>query len=252
MGTTFTVEEIKYNKQKVVFAANSRGQYSDKFNRAAKLAVNYKQLENKMYGLAERGILSNTETSRCAVACILMMQTGIRIGNETSAEGYMTKPHPNSKKESEFAQTFGLTTLRAEHVNVKPSGIVMDFTGKKQIHNSFKVQCNLLSSWVKHLKKMEMPTLFGISDYQLTKFVKKYVGKQYTPKDFRTMKANLVAGEFVAKNFKVCETKKEFNGLLKDMYETVSTHLHNTPGVCKRSYVSEMLGEYLMITYLNK
>jgi DNA topoisomerase IB len=243
---------VNIDNKKIVIAANARGHYSNKFNRAAKLATGYKELENKLYRIAERGISSNTEHARCAIGCLLLMQTGIRIGNEASAEGYMTIPHPNSKKEPEFVKTFGLTTLLPEHITTSKQIVNFDFTGKKQVNNTFRVRCKLMSSWLRTLSEMEMPTLLGINDRQLTRFIKKYVGAQYCPKDFRTMRANIIAGKFVADNFVTVSKKKDFNALLNQMYQTVSEALNNTKGVCKKNYVSDLMPEYLMEKYFNK
>ena len=177
------------------FCRSAKANYEDKHNRMVKLATRF-------------------DTARCALACKMMMYTGIRIGNEGSAEGYITKPHPNSKKEPEFVQTYGLTTLLPEHVLVKGRKVYLNFIGKKQVENSFTLSGELAKQVKEVLKTVEQgETLFEITEYELTKFIKRYVGRRFTPKDFRTLRAN--------------------------MY--VSEHLNNTPGVCKASYIDSML-----------
>lgn len=225
------------------FCRSAKCNYSNKHNRMVKLAVRFEELSDKFDGFIERGNHVSMQ-SRLALACKMMMYTGIRIGNEGSAEGYITKPHPNSKKEPEFVQTYGLTTLMAEHVIVKGRKVHLNFIGKKQVENSFTLT-GTLAKQVKELLKdnVQGEPLFGITVYELTKFIKKYVGKHFTPKDFRTMRANMCAWE---KFEEICErelpsTKSEFNKEVKEIAVYVSENLNNTPGVCKASYIDDML-----------
>ena len=118
------------------FCRSAKANYEDKHNRMVKLALRFEELSEKFDRMIEKGGYV-TDTARCALACKMMMYTGIRIGNEGSAEGYITKPHPNSKKEPEFVQTYGLTTLLPEHVLVKGRKVFLNFIGKKQVENSF-------------------------------------------------------------------------------------------------------------------
>ena len=225
------------------FCRSARCNYEDKHNRMVKLAMKFEELSEKFDRMILKGQYV-TDNARLALACKMMMYTGIRIGNEGSAEGYMTKPHPNSKKEPEFVHTYGLTTLLPEHVMVKGRKVYLNFIGKKQVENSFVLEGELAKQ-VKQLLHYteEDETLFEVSVYELTKFIKKYVGRRFTPKDFRTLRANMVAYE---KLTEICDrelpsTKREFNAEVKEIATCVSEHLNNTPGVCKASYIDPLL-----------
>lgn len=225
------------------FCRSAKANYDDKHNRMVKLAVRFEELSEKFDRMIEKGDYI-TDTARCALACKMMMYTGIRIGNEGSAEGYITKPHPNSKKEPEFVQTYGLTTLLPEHVLVKGRKVYLNFIGKKQVANSFTLTGDLAKQVKEVLSTVEQgETLFEVTEYELTKFIKKYVGRRFTPKDFRTLRANMYAWE---KFMEICErelpgTKSEFNKEVKEIATYVSEHLNNTPGVCKASYIDSNL-----------
>lgn len=225
------------------FCRSAKCNYKDKHNRMVKLAVRFEELSEKFDGMITRGKYVTLQ-ARLALACKMMMYTGIRIGNEDSAEGYVTKPHPNSKKEPEFVQTYGLTTLRPEHVLLKGRKVYLNFIGKKQVENSFTLTGTLAKQVREVYNTVEQgETLFEITEYELTKFIKQYVGRQFTPKDFRTMRANMYAWE---KFSEICErelpsTKSEFNKEVKEIATYVSEHLNNTPGVCKASYIDSML-----------
>ena len=225
------------------FCRSARCNYEDKHNRMVKLAVMFEELAEKFDRMILKGQYV-TDMARCALACKMMMFTGIRIGNEGSAEGYITKPHPNSKKEPEFVQTYGLTTLLPQHVMVKGRKVYLNFIGKKQVENSFVLEGELAKQVKEVLKTVEEgETLFEVSEYELTKFIKRYVGRKFTPKDFRTLRANMVTYE---KLMEICErelpsTKRELNAEVKEIATYVSEHLNNTPGVCKASYIDPKL-----------
>lgn len=225
------------------FCRSAKANYEDKHNRMVKLATRFEELSEKFDRMIIKGDYV-TDTARCALACKMMMYTGIRIGNEGSAEGYVTKPHPNSNKKPEFVQTYGLTTLLPEHVLVKGRKVHLNFIGKKQVENSFTLVGELAKQVKEVLKTVEAgETLFEITEYELTKFIKRYVGRRFTPKDFRTLRANMYAYEKFAE---ICErelpsTKREYNAEVKEIATYVSEHLNNTPGVCKASYIDSKL-----------
>jgi DNA topoisomerase IB len=239
------METIVINGKEYKFMRPAAGSYECKFNRATKLAMRFEELDEKFNRMIEKGN-GITKNARLALACRLMMYTGIRVGNEDSAEGYMTKPHPNSKKKPEFVKTYGLTTLKAEHIIVAPHKTCLNFIGKKQVENSFFLK-GKLAKQVRVLVEMCEDTLFGISAYELTKFIKTYVGKNFSPKDFRTMRANMVAYETLSEIEKreFPKSKREFNSEIKEIAVKVSEHLNNTPGVCKASYIDPKLWDYV-------
>lgn len=225
------------------FCRSAKASYEDKHNRMVKLACMFETLSEKFDRMIVKGSYV-TDMARCALACKMMMYTGIRIGNEGSAEGYVTKPHPNSNKEPEFVQTYGLTTLLPQHVMVKGRKVYLNFIGKKSVENSFTLTGELAKQVKEVLKTAEQgETLFEVTEYELTKFIKRYVGRRFTPKDFRTLRANMCAWD---KFTEICErelpsTKKEFNAEVKEIATYVSENLNNTPGVCKASYIDSRL-----------
>lgn len=240
------MEKFKIGKETICFYGKQRGSNTNKFNRVNKLASMYNELHKKFLNMAERGYNSCTENYRCAVATLLLMETGIRVGNETSAEGYNTVPHPHNKDQStKFVKTYGLTTLLREHVWFTGANnneqVLFKFAGKKQVDNTFKVPTKL-NKYIKSLYNCGNEPVFGITDYQLTKFIKTYVGKQFTPKDFRTLRANYYAEKelthTIMVNGSIPVLKKDKKALIKLVATEVSIKLNNTPGVCIKSYIN--------------
>jgi DNA topoisomerase-1 len=222
------------------------GKNDNKFNRALKIAKMFNSLDAKLVSMIHRGN-GDTDTARCALALRMMMHTGMRIGNEASAEGYTTKPHPNSKKEPKFVQTYGLTTLKPAHILTKGSKVYLNFVGKRQMENSFVVSGELAKSVINLLEKRQSEeTLFGISSRMLSKFVRKYVGQQFMPKDFRTLRANMEAWHTLSGILRRPNPKRktEFNNEVKEIAGHVSICLSNTIGVCKKSYIDDLLFDF--------
>ena len=237
----FEINSVEYG-----FCRSENGHYSDKFNRVVKLAQRFSELSSKFDRMMQRGNYCSKQ-SRLALACKIMMYTGIRIGNESSAEGYMTKPHPFSKKEPEFVQTFGLTTLQNRHLLVKGRSVYMNFVGKKSVENSYKVTGRLATQIKNTLRSFSGNTFLDISVYELTKFVKQSVGRNFTPKDFRTLRANICAYD---KLMEITEresptTKSALRKEIKEITTYVAEQLNNTPGVCKSAYIDDMFWDWV-------
>lgn len=247
--TTISIYGVDY-----VFAKSVNAGFDDKQKRAVKLASKFEELDKKFDGMIERGNYV-TDTARCALACKMMMHTGIRIGNESSSEGYMTNPHPNSKKKPEFVRTYGLTTLLPNHIQVQRGKAYVNFLGKKSVENSFCIGGTL----AKQIKEVlstasDGETFLEVTAYELTKFIKRYVGRKFTPKDFRTMRANMYANEKMLELMKheAPTTKREYNAEVREVCEYVSEKLNNTPGVCKKSYIDGDLWAIYEENRLNK
>lgn len=232
-----------------MFCRSAKASYSDRHNRAVKLACQFEELADKFDGMIERGRYV-TDNARLALAVKLMMFTGIRIGNEGSAEGYMTKPHPNSSEKPKFVKTYGLTTMLKDHVCVKGRKVLFMFLGKRHVDNTFEIHGELAKQVKEFLRRYDGNSLLDITAYQLTKFIKKYVGRQFTPKDFRTMKANMLAYDMIRgiAEREYPHTKSEYNKEVKEICTFVSENLNNTPGVCKKSYIDcQLWDEYQLI-----
>jgi len=243
------MEFIKYNNRNIPIANSFNGalktnskdtkiRYSIKFNRMAKIAKNLQKIEAKLNDILKSS--KNIADQQCAFAILMMIYTGIRVGNEGSAEGYICniKGHPSFGQK---IQTFGLTTLKKEHINiVSDNEMYIEFLGKKAVEQNIKIDNSTLIRWGKHfLNKSKTEQWLLIDASTLKKFILKNIGK-FQIKDFRTLKANLVAGS------KICDMQilpkpkklKEINEEIKLISIETSNHLGNTPGICRKSYIN--------------
>ena len=246
------MEKFNIEGKEIEFYGTSNGSNSNKFNRVNKIARDYDLIKSRLDRIVERERNNETTNSKdfsMAVCMFLMMRTGIRIGNEDSAEGYMTVPRPNSDEEPRFVKTYGLTTLLREHISISRKGRVnFDFIGKKQVDNTFELDAEL-SKMVIEVAAHRHEPFFGINDGELTRFVKRIAGDEFTPKDFRTFKANIYAYQELKRQIRNIDKPKslevkEKKEIVNAVGDFVCNKLNNTRAVVLTSYINPQIWEY--------
>jgi DNA topoisomerase IB len=245
-----------------------RGHFTSKENRVAKLIESWDDLQEKFESMIVRGS-GSTDTARLAYATLMMMETGIRVGNEGSAEGFVCinqkvagKDYPDRgiKKGDviwrhpmygQTIKTYGLTTLLHRHVKKRGKELRINFVGKKIVEQNLRVNHPLL---VKFKPEGDRHDSFLDVDYNsFKKFIKKYVGKGYSPKDLRTAKVNMIFLEMFSKkpyhpDYDLLTTKSARKQLLGACIEATANVIGHTKGVCKASYLSPSLIRYIVET----
>lgn len=120
----------KINDEDILLFGNINGGYksndktASKFNRVAKIAQNYNEIHTKLIEFLNG---KNELKQILSFACLLMLESGIRIGNEKSSEGYISKV---KGFEGQEVQTYGLTTLKPEHIK---------FENEKMYHMQYDI-----------------------------------------------------------------------------------------------------------------
>jgi DNA topoisomerase I len=171
-----------------------------------------------------------------------------RIGNKTYAQKY---------------GTYGTTTLKQKHFNVKGGIVYIQFIGKKnvmnhcQINNKYAV--NILKKLVKDAGKKNNVFRYlndkgkfqEINANDINTYLKRY-DSTLTVKMFRTWAANYI---FLQETVKDLNKHADLRINITDMYakkhvvktlKTIAEKLHNTPTVSKKSYMNnEILNLYL-------
>lgn len=155
---------------------------------------------------------------------------------------YMMGLRPGSKTDTlADKQAYGATTLQARHVKRMGSGAIwLDFIGKKGVKIHLKVHDIRLGDLL-FWRKQEanggrITPLFDVSNSALNAYIKSLV-PGCNPKDFRTLKANVVAAEFM-EGKRIPKQKNKAKLLLRKLFIAVSKVLGNTPAIAKKSYVS--------------
>jgi DNA topoisomerase I len=162
----------------------------------------------------------------------LMERTAIRVGNEEYA------------REND---SYGLTTLREDHVDVKGATVRFHFRGKSGKEHDIEVRDKRIARIVKKSQDLPGQQLFEYVDDDGTvrpvhsddvnEYLKSVSGGEFTAKDFRTWDATMMCALELAALKAEEHSQTERKRLVTDVIKKVAEHLGNTPAVCKKSYV---------------
>ncbi len=173
-----------------------------------------------------------------ALACLLLDETGIRIGN---------------RKYSEQNQTYGLTTLRRKHLTVNEHGVQFDFTGKSGKNRHLDIDDAELARQVTNYASQPGYELFRyqqqgswqtIDSEDVNTFIDQHMRGDFSGKDFRMLHACRLALANLPIAIKTCQSsvrKKPLNCVLT----LVSKELGNTPKVCRDYYLHPSLIDFI-------
>jgi DNA topoisomerase I len=171
----------------------------------------------------------------------LLERTFIRIGNEEYA------------REN---KSFGLTTMRNRHVQVKGSQLKFRFRGKSGIQHEVDMEDRRIARIVRKLQDLPGQELFQyldadgevreITSQDVNEYLREITGQDFTAKDFRTW-AGTVLAAMALNAQEAFSTKKEAKSNVKYAISAVSKLLGNTPAICRKCYVHPAVLE----TYLD-
>jgi DNA topoisomerase-1 len=174
-------------------------------------------------GLQRRRIL--------AAVVQLLDETAIRIGNEEYAR---------------TNQSFGLTTLHQDHVDVTGSTLHFHFVGKAGKEHVVDVRDRRVAKIVRQVEELPGQELFqyvdeegkrhSIGSHDVNAYLQEISGEEFTAKDFRTWHGTVTAAEAL-RDAGPSETKTEAKRHVKEAIERAAQHLGNTPAICRKSYV---------------
>ena len=237
--------ELEFNGRHTLFFAKLGGRIKQKdakagkFNRVGKLATHWDEIEPRLYVELEKG-------SQEAFACLLMSKHGLRIGNEDSAGGYVSKV---KGFEGETVSTYGTSTLLKSHVTVSGKTLILNFVGKKLVAQNIVITDPLMVKFgTEFLNESTTDRWLNITSASVKKFMNKKIDRRLTIKDFRTFCANCVAWKIYEDSVKPKEipsTKGELNKEIKVVLEETAKVLGNTAGICKSAYVSPEFLEHI-------
>jgi DNA topoisomerase-1 len=168
----------------------------------------------------------------CAIAVRLINLAWFRVGDERYA-----KEH----------KTFGITTLRRSHVDVRGSRIAFRFRGKHRIWvRTALVDAELADALRTLLRfrggrrlfryRVEGET-YNLTARRLNDYIREHMGDEFTAKDFRTWGGTLVAAIAFAERGPA-QTQTEAKRTVAAVMRLVAERLGNTPAVARASYVS--------------
>ena len=161
----------------------------------------------------------------------LLEKTLIRVGNDEYAKQN---------------RSYGLTTLRDGHVDVKGSKVRFTFRGKSGISHTIDLDDRRLARIVRACRDIPGYDLFQYLDdngkrqvvgsADVNSYLKEISGEDYTSKDFRTWAGTVHAAD-VLRACGPCASRTEARRNIVKAVESVAKRLGNTRAVSKKCYI---------------
>lgn len=207
-------------------------QKQKKFNRLYDFGLALPQLREVTDGHLRQHKLSRERVLAAIVR--LLEQTLIRIGNR------------------EYAQrndTFGLTTLQDDHVEITTSRVTFDFTGKSGQEHTIILRDRRLARIVQRCQDIPGYELFQYYDESgkrqvvdssdVNDYLQTITREAFTAKVFRTWGGSILAVKYLAENGATSEPET----VSRDCVTYVASELGNTTTVCKQYYIHPLILE---------
>lgn len=161
----------------------------------------------------------------------LLERTFIRIGNEEYA------------REN---KSFGLTTMKDRHVEVKGAKLRFRFRGKSGREHEVDVTDRHIAKIISKLQDLPGQDLFqyvdddgkvgDISSQDVNEYLREITGEDFSAKDFRTWAGTVLTA--IALNAREqFETPKQAKSNINTAIKAVAKILGNTPAICRKCYV---------------
>jgi DNA topoisomerase-1 len=161
----------------------------------------------------------------------LLEKTLIRVGNNE----YATQN-----------KSYGLTTMRRKHVEIKGDKLRFDFTGKSGKQWKLQVQDKRIVAIVKRCADIPGHELFKYFDNEgqshtvdsgdVNTYIKEITRQDFTAKDFRTWAGTVFAAMALAE-FKKYDSEAEAKRNIIAAIDNVAKQLGNTRAICRKCYI---------------
>ncbi|WP_277963449.1 DNA topoisomerase IB [Pseudomonas sp. RIT-To-2] len=180
-----------------------------------------------------------------ATVIYLLDTTLIRVGNSQYARDN---------------KSYGLTTLRNRHVEIKGSAIEFHFRGKSGVEHRVSVKDKRVARIVKRCLELPGQHLFQYLDDQgerhtvtssdINAYLQDMTGADFTAKDYRTWAGSALALAMLRELH--WQPEPEAKRQIVEMVKAVARTLGNTPAVCRRCYIHPAVLERYVLGELAK
>jgi DNA topoisomerase I len=183
---------------------------------------------------ADLGDCSTLDRSCVLAAAVRLLEVGFfRIGSEEYASDN---------------DSYGLATLRKEHVTIEDGVMVFDFPAKSGQRRRQGIMDEQLTPIVARLKRRrgggpellaykERGRWHDLRSEDINAYVKEATGGDFSAKDFRTWTATTLAAVALAVSGESAGSRTARRRAVKRAIEEVAGYLGNTPAVCRASYI---------------
>jgi DNA topoisomerase-1 len=175
-----------------------------------------------------------------AAAVRLLETTLIRVGNDEYARDN---------------RSFGLTTMRDEHVRIRGATIRFDFRGKHGVEHEIDLEDRRLAAIVHACRELPGHELFQYVDEggdvrdvgsgDVNDYLRSISGEDFTAKDFRTWAGTALAAQAL-QEFQDFDSQAAAKRNITKAIERVAERLGNTQAICRKCYVHPAVIEAYM------
>ena len=161
----------------------------------------------------------------------LLETTLIRVGNEEYARAN---------------RSFGLTTMRARHVDIDGATLTFEFRGKGGRQHRVDINDRRLARIVGRCQELPGQELFQYLDADgerrtvdsgdVNAYLREVIGEDFTAKDFRTWAGTVLAALALAEVERFDSQSQAKRHVVRAV-EQVAQCLGNTPAICRKSYI---------------
>jgi DNA topoisomerase-1 len=176
-----------------------------------------------------------------AVVIRFMDDTLVRVGNQ---------------RYTRANASFGLTTLRKRHVEIEQHEVCLDYVGKGGKRINFCVENPELAELARQCVEIPGYHLFKyydehgrrrrIESHHVNGYLQAAAEAPFTAKDFRTWSATTSAAETLWETGADATSQRARKSVVTEMIAVVAEQLHNTPAVCRGSYIHPRIIESYM------
>jgi DNA topoisomerase-1 len=143
-------------------------------------------------------------------------------------------------------RSYGLTTLRDNHVDVRGARIRFHFRGKAGKEHSVEVEDPKLAAIVRRCQHIPGHELFHYVDESgethvvesgdVNEYLRAVARSDFTAKDFRTWAGTVLAASLLSRRGAIASGRQAKQQVVASIRE-VAEKLGNTPTVCRKSYI---------------
>ena len=171
--------------------------------------------------------------TRVLAAVVRLLDVGLfRIGGEEYADEH---------------ETFGVASLRKEHVRIRDGALVFAYAAKGSIERVVEIRDDQVRAVVTALRRRRTggPNLFAykrgrrwleIHAHDVNDYIKDVVGGEFSAKDFRTWSGTVLAAAALAE-YEPGSDPRANRRAVTEAVAKVAEHLGNTPAVSRSAYI---------------
>ncbi|RGE21008.1 DNA topoisomerase IB [Leucobacter sp. wl10] len=217
--------------QSIYSPAYRRRMERRKFDRLVRFAEALPRLRARVDRDLRRRRLSRDRVTACVIR--LIDREFFRIGNAEYAKRY---------------RSYGITTLREQHVHPSGDSVEFDFVGKSGKRQRRRVRDRRVARLLRRLTELPGPEVFRFFDEDdvdrrlsarhVNAYVKRHMGSEFSAKDFRTWGGTLIAVRRLleVEAEELAEPRSAAAAAREAVREAAET-LGNTAAVTRSSYI---------------